>query len=113
MSEIKIHKSLKHEHIVRFEHFFEDSDNVYILLELCINQTLNELLRRRKRLTEFEVKCYLKQLLSSLQFLRSSQIIHRDLKLGNIFLTSNMEIKVIINYFLFFLIIIHNYKKFK
>ena len=55
MSEIKIHRSLKHHNIVGFEHFFEDADNVFILLEMCPNQTLNELLRRRKRLTEIEV----------------------------------------------------------
>ena len=54
-SEIKIHKSLSHNNIVKFLHSFEDPENVYLLLELCPNQTLNELLRRRKRLTEFEV----------------------------------------------------------
>lgn len=37
MSEIKIHRSLRHENIVAFEHFFEDSENVYILLEICDN----------------------------------------------------------------------------
>ena len=55
MSEIKIHRSLHHNNIVGFEHFFEDAENVYILLEICRNQTLNELLRRRKRLHELEV----------------------------------------------------------
>ena len=35
MSEIKIHRSLNHQNIVKFEHFFEDHDNVYILLGLC------------------------------------------------------------------------------
>lgn len=59
MSEIKIHKGLMHKHVVQFHHFFEDAENVYILLELCTNQTMNELLRRRKRLTELEVQCYL------------------------------------------------------
>ena len=58
MSEIKIHRSLHHNNIVGFEHFFEDAENVYILLELCQNQSLNELLRRRKRLHELEVQCY-------------------------------------------------------
>lgn len=58
MSEIKIHRSLHHNNVVSFEHFFEDSENVYILLELCQNQSLNELLRRRKKLHELEVKCY-------------------------------------------------------
>jgi len=37
MSEIKIHRSLHNENIVGFEHFFEDDENVYILLELCCN----------------------------------------------------------------------------
>ena len=35
LSEIRIHKSLIHSHIVQFEHVFEDNENVYILLELC------------------------------------------------------------------------------
>jgi polo-like kinase 1 len=35
MSEIKIHRSLHHSNIVGFEHFFEDAENVYIVLELC------------------------------------------------------------------------------
>lgn len=33
--EISIHRSLKDRHIVGFHGFFEDSDNVYIILELC------------------------------------------------------------------------------
>ena len=35
MSEIKIHRSLHHSNVVGFEHFFEDAENVYIILELC------------------------------------------------------------------------------
>ncbi len=58
MSEIRIHRSLHHPNIVGFEHFFEDAENVYILLELCSNQTLNEMVKRRKRLTELEAQCY-------------------------------------------------------
>lgn len=37
MSEIKIHRSVSHLHVVKFEHFFEDAENVYIILELCQN----------------------------------------------------------------------------
>lgn len=33
--EIDIHRSVSHKHIVGFHGFFEDNDNVYILLELC------------------------------------------------------------------------------
>eukprot|EP00831_Metopus_contortus_P077954 TRINITY_DN7442_c0_g2_i3.p1 TRINITY_DN7442_c0_g2~~TRINITY_DN7442_c0_g2_i3.p1 ORF type:complete len:396 (-),score=49.89 TRINITY_DN7442_c0_g2_i3:696-1883(-) len=94
MSEIRIHRALHHPNVLAFEHFFEDSENVYILLELCQNQTLNELLRRRKRLTELEVQCYLVQLINGLKYLHAHRVIHRDLKLGNLFLTDKMEEKV-------------------
>jgi len=94
ISEIKIHKSLHHLHIVGFEHVFEDQENVYILLELCTNQTLNELLKRRKRLTEIEVQCYLVQIIGCLKYLHANRVIHRDLKLGNMFLNDKMEIKL-------------------
>ena len=93
-TEIKIHKSLHHNQVVAFEHNFEDNENVYILLEICKNQTLNELLRRRKTLTEIEVQCYVIQLIKGLQYLHSHKIIHRDLKLGNLFLTDKMELKI-------------------
>ena len=39
-SEIKIHSGLRHSHIVKFEKFFEDNENVYILLEVCTMQVL-------------------------------------------------------------------------
>lgn len=94
MSEIKIHRSLHHNNIVGFEHFFEDSENVYITLELCSNQTLNELIRRRKRLHELETKCYIVQIISALKYLHAHRIIHRDLKLGNLFLSAKMELKI-------------------
>jgi len=94
ISEIKIHKSLHHPNIVAFEHYFEDSENVYLLIEICHNQTLNELLKRRKKLTELEVQCYSNQIIKALKYLHSHRVIHRDLKLGNLFISEKMEIKV-------------------
>ena len=94
ISEIKIHKSLHHENIVKFEHYFEDAENVYILLELCYNQTLHELVKRRKKLTELEAQYYVFYIVKTLQYLHNLKIIHRDLKLANIFLTENMQIKL-------------------
>jgi len=94
MSEIKIHRSLNHQYIVGFEHFFEDSENVYITLEICNNQTMNELLKRRKRLHEVEVQCWALQIISAMKYLHSHRVIHRDIKLGNLFISSKMEIKV-------------------
>ena len=94
ISEIKIHKSLHHPNIVAFEHYFEDSENVYLLIEICLNQTLKELLKRRKKLTELEVQCYSAQIIKALKYLHNHRVIHRDLKLGNLFISDKMEIKV-------------------
>ncbi len=93
-AEIKIHRLLKHKHVCEYKHFFEDKTNCYILLELCQNQSMNELLKRRKRLTEPEVKYYLSQLLMSVQYMHGLNVIHRDLKLGNLFLDKQLRVKV-------------------
>jgi polo-like kinase 1 len=61
---------------------------------MCHNQTLNEILKRRRRLTEIEVQCYIVQLIKAVKYLHNHRVIHRDLKLGNLFLTDKMELKV-------------------
>jgi len=94
MSEIRLHKQLSHHNIVKFEHVFEDQENVYILLELCHHQSLSELLKRRKRLTELEVQYYIVQCVDALKYLHFNRIIHRDLKLGNMFISDKMQIKL-------------------
>ncbi|XP_063591378.1 serine/threonine-protein kinase PLK1-like [Penaeus indicus] len=92
--EISIHRSLKDRHIVGFHGFFEDSDNVYIILELCRRRSLMELHKRRKAVTEPETRYFLKQLLLGVKHLHDRKVIHRDLKLGNLFLNDEMELKI-------------------
>ena len=94
ISEIKIHKSVHHENIVSFAHYFEDYENVYILMEFCTNQTMHELLKRRKNLTELEVQYYIFQLKKALKYLHKLKIIHRDLKLANLFLSDTLQLKL-------------------
>lgn len=45
-------------------------------------------MRRRWYLTEFETRYYIKQIISALKYMHSApnKILHRDLKLGNLFL---------------------------
>lgn len=92
--EIKLHKNLCHKRIVRLRTWFEDTHNAYIILELCPNLCMSQLVKRRKRLTEFEARFYMIQILEGVSHLHQQQIIHRDLKLGNIFLDANMDIKL-------------------
>jgi len=94
IQEISIHRTLSHDHIVAFYGFFEDETYVYIVLELCQNRSMAELVKRRKFITEPEVRYYLKQVLSAVQFLHENSIIHRDLKLGNVFINNEMKVKI-------------------
>ncbi len=93
LAEMQLHKTLEHSNIVRFEHYFEDSERVYLLLELC-GDNLQEVLVRRQRLSELEVQSYLLQLLPALQYLHSNGVVHRDLKPANLFLTPSMVLKL-------------------
>ena len=93
-SEINIHKKLKHPHVVNFIDYFEDSDNHYILMELCEEQTLLKKVRSMKRLSEREVQRILKQLIDAIIYIHSQQVIHRDLKLDNLFISKGGDIKV-------------------
>lgn len=93
-AEIKIHSSLEHPNIVRFQECFEDDENVYMTLELCPSGSLMDMLRRRRRFTEPEARFFMVQLMGACHYMHTHQVIHRDLKLGNLFLDANMNVKV-------------------
>lgn len=65
-----------------------------MILELCPNSSLNDIVKRRKRLTEPEARYYISQLVTATQHMHANKIIHRDLKLGNLFLGHKMKLKV-------------------
>ncbi|MED6290324.1 Serine/threonine-protein kinase plk1 [Characodon lateralis] len=93
-SEIAIHKSLNHANVVGFHGFFEDDDFVFVVLEICRRRSLLELHKRRKAVTEPEARYYMTQLLKGVHYLHNNRVIHRDLKLGNIFLNDDMDVKI-------------------
>lgn len=57
-------------------------------------QSLMEMHKRRKTLTEPEVRYLVYQIALACKYLHDNRIVHRDLKLGNLFLNDSMEIKV-------------------
>ncbi|KAJ3742544.1 kinase-like domain-containing protein [Lentinula detonsa] len=93
-AEIRIHGSLTHPNIVAFQECFEGDNNVYMILELCPSGSLMDMLRRRRRFTEAETRFFLVQIIGACHYMHTHQVIHRDLKLGNIFLDGKMNIKV-------------------
>ena len=63
-------------------------------LELCPSGSLMDMLRRRRRFTEPEARYFMVQLIGACHYMHTHQVIHRDLKLGNLFLDINMNVKV-------------------
>lgn len=94
LQEIDIHRSVKHDHIVGFYSYFEDKQFIYIILELCNKKSMMELHKRRKTLSEPEIRYYVWQIAHACLYLHNNKIIHRDLKLGNIFINDDMKIKL-------------------
>ncbi|KAH8550381.1 kinase-like domain-containing protein [Umbelopsis sp. PMI_123] len=94
LAEINIHRSLKHPGIVRFYSCFEDSQNAYLVLEVCENHTLARMLKQRERLSEPETRYYLIQLLDICRFMHDNKVIHRDIKANNILLDYKMDAKL-------------------
>jgi len=88
LTEINIHRAVSCGHVVRFVRCFEDEANVYILMELCSNRTLADVVKKRGAMREEEAACYLREVLAATAHLHAMRVIHRDLKLGNLFLTA-------------------------
>lgn len=58
-------------------------------------QSLMELQKRRRAITEPEAKYFMRQIVLACSYLHDEKhIIHRDLKLGNIFISENMCLKI-------------------
>ncbi|KAI9207419.1 kinase-like domain-containing protein [Polychytrium aggregatum] len=94
VNEVHIHCQLKHPSILQLLTFFEDDRHVYLVMELCENGELYRYLQKRKSLSEAETRGVMVQIISGLEYLHSNRIVHRDLKLSNLLLTRNYEIKI-------------------
>ena len=67
---------------------------------MCSNQSMMNLIKKRRKISEAETRYYLVQFISGLLYLKEQKVIHRDLKLGNLFIDQNMRMKIG-NYFFF------------
>jgi len=53
-----------------------------------------ELHKRRRAITEPEGRYFVHQIVLACDYLHKNHVIHRDLKLGNLFLNDDMELKI-------------------
>ncbi|XP_015265835.1 PREDICTED: serine/threonine-protein kinase PLK4 [Gekko japonicus] len=94
-NEVKIHCQLKHPSILELYNYFEDSNYVYLILEMCHNGEMSRYLKNKKKpFSEEEVRHFMHQIITGMLYLHSHGILHRDLTLSNLLLTNNMNIKI-------------------
>lgn len=109
-SEISILKSIRHPHIVSLIDITETDSHIHLIMEYCPLGDLSFFIKKREKLgqegqipllldiarkypntpgaglNEILVRHFLQQLASALQFLRSKNLIHRDVKPQNLLL---------------------------
>jgi len=88
LTEIKLMKLLKHEHIVQMRDFCWDDRFIYIIIEYCDGGDLSCFIKKRRKLPEATCRKFLQQLTLALQYLRSNNVSHMDLKPQNLLLTT-------------------------
>ena len=94
-NEFNLLQLVNHKNLVRFNEFIETPSHYYILQELAEGKTLNKVFQG---LTENEKKKVLREVLSTLEYLHSIGIVHRDVKMENIVVIrheNELEIKLI------------------
>ncbi|KAF2756601.1 hypothetical protein EJ05DRAFT_532504 [Pseudovirgaria hyperparasitica] len=94
VTELQIHSKIQHPNIVEFYRAFSYGSSTYVVLEMCENGSLADMLRKRRCLTMPEIRRFIIQTCGAIKYLHHRNIIHRDLKTGNLFLDANMNVKV-------------------
>ena len=87
--------SLNHPTIIKFYQSFKNGNKLYLLVEYCQGGSLSDFLIRQKVLTTDLARHITAEIVQSLEYLREKQVVHRDLKPGNIVLDRNYHIKLI------------------
>ncbi|KAB0376436.1 hypothetical protein FD755_010880 [Muntiacus reevesi] len=92
--EIEIMSSLNHPHIIAIHEVFENSSRIVIVMEYASRGDLYDHISERQRLSEREARHFFRQIVSAVQYCHQNGVVHRDLKLENILLDANGNIKI-------------------
>ena len=92
--EIEAIQKLKHPHIVTFFDSGADGDTYYYAMEYVDGETLNQRLRRDKRIPWREAVDIAIQICGALKAAHDAGVIHRDLKPSNLMITPAGQVKL-------------------
>ncbi|CAG9325186.1 SNF1-like_9 [Blepharisma stoltei] len=94
MRELTIHQKLRHFNIIRLYEVIETVDKIYMVMEYVPNGDFQMFLNKNGKLDEEKARFYFQQLISAVKFCHKKKVAHRDLKLENLMLDENMNIKI-------------------
>ncbi|CAI5745785.1 unnamed protein product [Peronospora destructor] len=94
--EMVLHAELKHPHVLHVEHVFEDARNYYMTLEYCARRSLSAIVKTfpNRQMDEHMVKQIFRQVVTGVVYLHAKDVIHRDLKLANLLINEDGEVKI-------------------
>lgn len=92
--EIHHHRQLHHPNIVSLYEILSTETSIFIVSEHCPHGDLFDALAKKGRFSEPHAKKWFLQLTDAIQYCHSLGIIHRDLKLENILIDENDNVKI-------------------
>jgi len=95
INEKRVMGQLDHPFILQIESWFQDSNEVYMLLELALGGELFSLLQKKAPLPDQEALFYVSQVVAIFAFMQSQKVVYRDLKPENLLLDAQGYIKMI------------------
>ena len=93
--EISILKLVKHRYIVQLYEILQTAQHIFIIMEYCEGKEIMDYILAKNRLSELESLKYFQQLINTLFYLHSQNIAHRDIKIDNLLLDTNKDLKLI------------------
>ncbi|CAG2102070.1 unnamed protein product [Medioppia subpectinata] len=96
LREINLLLNLRHPNVVQLKEVAvgKSLESIFLVMEYCEQDLASLLDNMSVPFTESQVKCILLQLFHGLEYLHKNFIVHRDLKVSNLLLTDNGELKI-------------------